>query len=376
MSQFVTVEGLALKQAMKIVSAIVERRNTIPILGQAKLSHSDAGLRISGTDLDMEISADIDVIDGAGGEWSICIGAPVLAGIARVAGPMNVRIERMADDKATITLGDGAAFYEVGAMADTDYPAIVGDRGALIEAFTNGMFATMLEKVDWCVSTEEVRYYLNGVCWHITDKDRRFVATDGHRMAICRYTGEGGEPATRIIPRKAVKIISDHFAGKDVKLFSVDQPGRLDIVSPGLTLRTKLIDGIYPDYQRVLPHANKQAFKFDLKRGEIVAAIDRATALGGDRERAIRFYNASGRVALDQRNPDFGTATVTTSAAWPTDRSGKEEPPAFGFKGRYLREVASMCQGAISMRMVDQGSPFSIHDDDDTMTRVLMPMRV
>lgn len=376
MSQFVTVEGTALKQAMKIVSAIVERRNTIPILGHAKLSHSETGLRISGTDLDVEISADIDVIDGAGGEWSICISAPVLAGIARVAGPMNVKIDRAADDKATITLGDGAAFYEVAAMADNDYPAIGGERGALIEAFTNGMFTAMLDKVDWCVSTEETRYYLNGVCWHITDKDRRFVATDGHRMAICRYAKEGGEAATRIIPRKTVKILSDHFAGKDVKLFSVDQPGRLDIVSPGLTIRTKLIDGTYPDYQRVLPQADKQAFTFDLKRGEIVAAIDRATALGGDRERAIRIYNSGGRVAIDQRSPDFGTATVKTSAAWPMDRAGSAEPPSFGFKGRYLREVASMCQGTIRMLMVDQGSPFSIHDEDDTMTRVLMPMRV
>lgn len=376
MSQFVTIEGLALRQAMKIISAIVERRNTIPILGHAKLSHSAAGLRISGTDLDMEISADVDVIDGAGGEWSICISASILAGIARVAGPMNVRIERTADETAKITLGDGAAFYEIAAMSATDYPAIAGERGALIEAFTNGMFTAMLGKVDWCVSTEETRYYLNGVCWHITEKDRRFVATDGHRMAICRYTKEGGEAATRIIPRKTVKILSDHFAGKDVKLFAVNQPWRLDIVSPGLTIRTKLIDGIYPDYQRVLPQADKQAFTFDLKRGEIVAAIDRATALGGDRERAIRLYNAEGRVALNQRSPDFGTATVTTSAAWPTDHAGTAEAPSFGFKGRYLREVASMCQGAISMRMVDQGSPFSIHDEDDTMTRVLMPMRV
>lgn len=376
MSQFVTIEGLALRQAMKIVSAIVERRNTIPILGHAKLSHSETGLRISGTDLDMEISADVDVIDGAGGEWSICISASVLAGIARVAGPMNVRIERAADDRATITLGDGAAFYEVCAMADNDYPAIAGERGALIEAFTNGMFSVMLEKVDWCVSTEEVRYYLNGVCWHTDNKGSRFVATDGHRMAICHYAKDAAPVAQRIIPRKAVKIISDHLAGKDVKLFSVDQPGKLDIVSPGLTIRTKLIDGMYPDYQRVLPHADKQAFTFDLKRGEIVAAIDRATALGGDRERAIRLYNADGRVALDQRSPDFGTATATTSAAWPTDHAGNAEAPSFGFKGRYLREVASMCQGPISMRMVDQGSPFSIHDEDDTMTRVLMPMRV
>ncbi|MHB0785605.1 DNA polymerase III subunit beta [Bradyrhizobium sp. 5.13L] len=368
--KFVVVEGRALKQAMKIVAAIIERRNTIPILSHAKITHSDAGLRISGTDLDLEAHVDLDVIDGTGGEWSACINASVLAGIARVAGTMNVRIERADNDlKGTITLGDGAAFYEIETLSETDYPEIVGDRGPLIEAFTNGMFATMLDKVRWCVSTEEVRYYLNGVCWHITPKDRRFVATDGHRMAICQYAKEGGEETKRIIPRKTVRIITEHLAGKDVKLFAVE-PGKIDIVSPGVTIRAKLIDGTYPDYTRVLP--NRHDFTFDLKRDEIVAAIDQATAIGGDRTTAIKFSNQDGRAVIERRSADFGSARVKTSTAWP---AGKETPGAFAFNSRYLREVANACQGAITLRMVDHSSPFTIHDEDATMTRVLMPMR-
>jgi len=374
MTKFVTVEGRALKQAMKIISAIVERRNTIPILNYAMLTHSAAGLRITGTDLDIEAHTDLDVIDGSGGEWSACISAATLAGIARVAGAMNIRIERADNDlKATITLGDGAAFYEIETLAETDFPGIGGERGDLIEAFTNGMFAATLDKVQWCVSTEETRYYLNGVCWHITPKDRRFVATDGHRMAICKYASEGGETSTRIIPRKTVRIITDHLAGKDVKLFAVNEPGRLDIVAPGLTIRTKLIDGTYPDYQRVIP--GRHDFTFDLKRDEIVAAIDQATALGGDRTTAIKFSNDNGRTVIERRSPDFGSAQVKTSTAWPLDRSTKQEPQPFAFNSRYLREVASNCQGAISLRMLDQSSPFSIHDEDKTMTRILMPVR-
>ncbi|WP_454618350.1 DNA polymerase III subunit beta [Bradyrhizobium cenepequi] len=371
MNKFVTVEGRALKQAMRIISAVVERRNTIPILNHAKLTHSKAGLRITGTDLDIDAHADLDVIDGSGGEWSACINASILAGIARVAGTMNVRIERADNDlNATITLGDGAAFYEVETMNELDFPEIGGGRGDLIEAFTNGMFATTLAKVQWCISTEETRYYLNGVCWHQTKKDRRFVATDGHRMAICKYAKEGGDTWTRIIPRKTVRIITDHLAGKDVKLFEVDRQNTLEIVAPGLTIRTKLIYGTYPDYVRVLP--NKHDFTFDLKRDEIIAAIDQATAISKDRTAAIRFYNANDRVAIERRNLDFGNATVPTSTVWP---AGKDGPQAFAFNSRYLREVASACQGEISLRMVDQSSPFSIHDEDDTMTRVLMPMR-
>jgi len=370
MTKFVVVEGRALKQAMKIVAAIIERRNTIPVLNCVRITHSDAGLRISGTDLDLEATVDLDVIDGAGGEWSACINASVLAGIARVAGTMNVRIERSDNDlKGTITLGDGAAFYEIETVSETDYPEIGGERGELIEAFTNGMFAATLDKVKWCISTEETRYYLNGVAWHVTAKDRRFVATDGHRMAICQYAKEGGQEGTRIIPRKTVRIVTEHLAGKDVKLFAVE-PGKIDIVSPGVTIRAKLIDGTYPDYARVLP--NRHDFTFDLKRDEIIAAIDQATAIGGDRTTAIKFSNVDGRAMIERRSADFGSAKVKTSTAWP---DGKEQPAAFAFNSRYLREVASNCQGAITLRMIDHGSPFSIHDEDATMTRVLMPMR-
>ncbi|UPK31844.1 DNA polymerase III subunit beta [Bradyrhizobium sp. 186] len=371
--KFVVVEGRALKQAMKIVAAIIERRNTIPILGHAKITHSDAGLRITGTDLDLEAHVDLDVIDGAGGEWSACISASVLAGIARVAGTMNVRIERADNDlNATITLGDGAAFYEIETLPETDYPEIGGERGSMIEAFTNGMFAATLDKVRWCVSTEETRYYLNGVCWHVTAKDRRFVATDGHRMAICQYANEGGEASTRIIPRKTVRIVTDHLAGKDVKLFDAGA-NRIDIVAPGLSIRSKLIDGTYPDYARVLP--GRHEFTFNLKRDEIVAAIDQATAIGGDRTTAIKFSNGNGRAVIERRSADFGSAKVKTSTAWPYKGQDDTVPAPFAFNSRYLREVANACQGAITLRMVDQSSPFSIHDEDATMTRVLMPMR-
>ncbi|KYK44523.1 hypothetical protein A1D31_14080 [Bradyrhizobium liaoningense] len=370
MTKFVIVEGRALKQAMKILTAVIERRNTIPILNHARITHSDAGLRISGTDLDLEAHVDLDVIDGAGGEWSACINATTLARIANVAGAMNVRIERADNDlKGTITLGDGAAFYEIETLSETDYPEIGGERGAMIEAFTNGMFAATLDKVQWCVSAEEVRYYLNGVCWHTDNKGSRFVATDGHRLAICHYAKDAAPVAHRIIPRKTVRVVTEHLAGKDVKLFAVE-PGKIDIVAPGVTIRAKLIDGTYPDYARVLP--NRHDFTFDLKRDEIVAAIDQATAIGGDRTTAIKFSNVDGRAMIERRSADFGSARVKTSTAWP---AGKEQPSAFAFNSRYLREVANACQGAITLRMVDHASPFTIHDEDATMIRVLMPMR-
>lgn len=368
MADFVTVEGRALKQAMKTVSAVVGRRNTIPILAAARLKHDATGLHVTGTDLDVEITADLDVIEGAG-DWTVCIDASTLAGIARVAGVMNVRIEP--GENCIVTLD--TVRYELPTFQVSDFPEIAPDcpRGDLIETFTNGMFAAMLDKVAWCVSTEETRYYLNGVHWEAGKQGRRLVATDSHRLAICRYSGEECEPASRIIPRKTVGIISAHLAGMDVKLFAVPGSGPLlDIVAPGVTIRTKLIDGSYPDVDRIIPQAASVKHVFSLKRDEIIAAIDQASIIGSKTQQGIRFSNEGGLMSLGRNTAEFGSVKVATSIAWPATA----EP--FGINGRYMREIISRCESSIEFGMTGIGSPFVVKDADPDMTRVVMPMRV
>jgi DNA polymerase-3 subunit beta len=373
MKNYVIIDGGALKAAMKVMTAIIERRNTIPILGQVRVAMSDDGLRLSGTDLNIEATQSIDVVEGAG-TWSICVGASVLAGVGRVAGTSLVQIEPIDETNARITVAGGIATYDVPTLPVADFPELqpAAARGDLIEVFSNGGLAVMLDKVSWCVSTEETRYYLNGVCWQIGSSGRRFVATDGHRLALCKYSSEGDSGiVSRIIPRKTVQIIATHLAGRDVKIFGLtgNSPA-LEIVAPGLTIRTKLIDGSYPDYERVIPRPDTQKFAFELRQGEIVAAIQQATAISRDRRAAIRFAPDAGKLAIERKDVDFGTAKAKTSTAWPD----AAEP--FGFNSHYLRDIMTRCQGDISMKMIDHGSPFTIHDADPDMTRVLMPMRV
>jgi DNA polymerase III subunit beta len=370
MTDFVTIEGRALKQAMRLVTAVIERRNTIPILSHARLTLDADGLNITSTDLDIEATVTIDVIDGAG-EWSACLPANVLAGIARVAGIAPVRIE----PNGVITIDGDVATYEVQTLPASDFPELTGTRGKLIETFTNGMLAETLDKVSWCISTEETRYYLNGVCWQSGPNGLRFVATDGHRMAICRYSTAEDEASERIIPRKTVGILSKHFAGKDVAIFATNKETVIEIAAPGMTVRTKLIDGTFPNVDRVIPREDALKYDFVFRRDEIIPAIERATAITGWKSgRAIRFSGKDGRVAIDQNSTDFGIAKVATSAQWP--RARDLEAPSFGFNSRYAREVIANCQGSIILRMTDSSSPFTITDADETMTRVLMPMRV
>lgn len=366
MTDFVTIEGRALKQALKPVVAVIERRNNIPILSHVRLSLDTDGLKITGTDLDIEATATIDVIDGAG-EWSACLPANVLASIARVSGIAPVRIE----PNGVITIDGDAATYELHTLPASDFPDLSGTRGKLIETFTNGMLAATLDKVSWCISTEETRYYLNGVCWEARPDGRRFVATDGRRLALCRYSKDEMETFSRIIPRKAAGLVTRYLAGKDVKVFATSEDHVIDFVSPTVTLRTKLIDGTFPDVDRVIPRENALKYDFVFRRDEIIPAIDKAIAIGGEADPAIVFLNDADRVAIKRKSPDFGNAKVMTAAAWPNNSADK-----FAFNGRYIREIMSVCQGEVTLRMIDSGSPFTINDADETMTRVLMPMRV
>lgn len=380
MKNYVVIEGRALKSAMKIMASIVERHNTIPILAYVRVAMSDDGLRITGTNLDIEAVATVDVVEGHG-NWSICVGASALAGVGRVAGTSLVRVEPIQEkdgEMARVTVADGVATYDIPTLPVTGFPELrpIAARGELIETFSNGGFAAMLDKVSWCVSTEETRYYLNGVCWQIGTHGRRMVATDGHRLALCNYTSEAEAGfVSYIIPRKTVGVLTTHLAGRDVKVFGVTgNSPLLDIVSPGLTLRTKLIDGTFPDFERVIPKPDTQKFSFDLRQGEIVSAIKQATAISRDRRAAIRFAPDGGKLTIGRKDPEFGAATAKTSTAWPV--ANRDQPEPFGFNSSYLLDIMTRCQGDIIMKMIDHGSPFSIHDADPDMTRVVMPMRV
>lgn len=387
MKNFVTIEGRALAAAMKLANAIVERRNTIPILSHVKITHDKDGIAITGTDLDIYITQRLDVIDGAG-DWSVCVRADLLYSIARAAGVANVRIEpatieiemRQARknpatmDVAKITIGDNDAFYELQTLPETDFPEDGGGkRTIVIDTFTNGMLAAQLSKVAYCISTEETRYYLNGIFWDLSHGQRSFVATDGHRLACCRYSKEEApSPAvSRIIPRKTCNFIMRHLTGKDVTVFSVEKENYIEIVAPGIVIRSKLIDGTYPDYRHVIPENRNLEYSFEFKRQELLTAISQVGVLATERGRAIRFFRRDARVALESKNPDFGSATVATQAVWPD-----EAAPSFSININYTRDVISTCLEDITLHMVDAGSPFFIKDADEDMTRVLMPMRV
>jgi DNA polymerase-3 subunit beta len=392
--QFVSLEGRALRDAMKLMTAIVERRNTYPILANVCLSVAGSVLTVTGTDLDIDASTELDVI-AAEGDWSVCINARILAAISRVAGPAEMRIERVERVRASssrdatqteviasISIG-GDAFYELGALDPEGFPSMGGVTGELLERFAGGSLATTLDKVAWCISTEETRYYLNGVAWQATASGRRLVATDGHKLALCRYSDEpAARPIARIIPRKTVQILRRFTAGIDVAVHArvkpnelgelVESEGVVDFVFGRTRMRAKMIEGTFPDVDRVIPSAQQAARQFTFQRDVMADALGKIGGVPGDRHGvATRFSEAAGEIWLDAKSAEYGSSRVRVpGSVWADDATD------FGLNGSYFAALLGSCSGPVTMRMGDAGSPILVSDDDATMTRVIMPMRV
>lgn len=381
---FVSVEAKTLASTLKLANAIIEIRNTIPILNDVRLTYGSNGLVIEATDLDLHATVNVDEIDGSG-TWSMCVPARVLAAVAAAAGTGSIRIEpertETTNEKtgainirhsASIHVGDAA--YTIDARDADDFPAIIGDRAGIIERFTNGHFAAALKKVSGCISTEETRYYLNGVNWAATESGKRMAATDGHRLALCRYAAnEDGSRFSYIIPRKTVSVISQFLAPADIEIFSISRGNEivdtaLDFKAPGVTLRSKLIDGTFPDIERVIP--KELPHQIEIRTEEMLSAIRQATAIGGWRGSAIRLHGVEGKLNVEVRNIELGMAKVATSSAWP------EGLAEIGINSRYMADMVKRCQGSITLKIMNNGNPIALADQDAEMTRLLMPMRV
>ena len=379
MRKFVAIEGRVLAPILKRMMFVVERRNTYPILGMVRLAVKGATLTVSATDLDMELSHQLDVID-AGGNWSICVSPFVLFDIARLAGPAPLVMERRHDSRLAVIVDEDAA-YDLEGLSPDSFPDFGAERGDVIERFTNGRLAELLQRVAWAVSREETRYYLNGVAWMWRDGRRRFVATDGHRLAVCHYdAAPDGQNETFIIPTKAVVLLSmlggDTMSAHRMVKGNEVAPLRMEVAAGASTLRLKLVDGLpnapggYPDIDRVIPKPASWVATFGLTKGQLTGAIDRAMVMQSKRGAVLKFEPAAGAVSIAAQHPDLGSARASLRLQWP------EALKPFGVNGRYLREIVEHCIGELKLHQGDPSGPLTILDEDATMTRVVMPMKV
>jgi DNA polymerase-3 subunit beta len=361
-------------RALGHVTSVVERRTTIPILSNVLLRVRDSTLEFKATDLERE------VIEGVAADvqqpGAVTVPAHMLHDIVRkLPDGSQVDIRRDAE-KERLTLAAGHARFALQTLPAEDFPDIgIGEMGQEFELTAQDL-KRLIDKTRFAISTEETRYYLNGIYLHTAQSGSkatlRAVATDGHRLAQVELPlpkGAEGMPGV-IIPRKTVhelnRLIEDSSAAVKVAV----SPAKVRFEIGSVTLTSKLIDGTFPDYGRVIPANNDKSLFVDKKDFE--AAVDRVSTVSSERGRAVKLSISGGRLVLSVTNPDSGSATEEIEVDYDAD------PLDIGFNSRYLLDIAAQIEGEVAvLKLADPGSPTLIQDKDAKgALYVLMPMRV
>lgn len=372
-----TCERSALLKALSVTSRIVERRNTIPILSNALLTADGNRLTLRATNLDIDASAACAAeVDQAG---TTTVPAQMLRDIVgKLPEGAMVSLDDTGGD-GRMVLKAGRSRFQIGTLPAEDFPDLQAGEMSHHFAWSVADVLRMVTETSFAISSEETRYYLNGVYLHAWPEGEhhnglRTVATDGHklsRLTLPRPEGAAGMPGI-ILPRKLVEELKRVVTTDGAAFFQVAvSTTKIRLERDDLVLTSKLIDGTFPDYQRVIPTENGN--RLTLARADFASALDRVkTVAGQTRGRAVKLDITEAGVTLSQHNPDSGDATDEVDG----ELDGK--PLSIGFNGDYLAEILTVLDAdAIEIALGDPGSPTILtRKNSDDLTIVLMPMRV
>jgi DNA polymerase-3 subunit beta len=371
------IERAALLKSLSHVQSVVERRTTIPILSNVKLDATDGAVSLTATDLDLSVVEQTEAELSRPGATTTP--AHTLYDVVRkLPEGARITIER-AESGAEINLRAGRSSFDLPCLPASDFPTMT-DEG-LEHSFTLDAktLRNLIDKTRFAISTEETRYYLNGIYFHLHEPEGepvrlRAVATDGHRLARVEIeppAGSDGMPAV-IVPRKTVlevrKLIDD--LDDDAPVEVALSAARIRFKSGAATLRSRLIDGTFPDYERVIPSGNDRQLVATAKL--LSEAVDRVATISTEKSRAVKLSLSEGKLRLSAVSPEAGRAEEEIDVQF------AGEPLEIGFNARYILDMSLQIAGDdIEVLMADAGSPTIIKDPkDDSTLYVLMPMRV
>ena len=281
-------------------------------------------------------------------------------------------------ERGVLTIRAGRSRFTLQTLPESDFPDL--NAGDMTHSFRMqaAELKKMIDKTQFAISTEETRYYLNGIFLHPATNAGsktemlRAVATDGHRLAqfeIPLPSGANGMPGV-IVPRKTVGEVQRLIEDAEAEILIEMSTAKIRFTIGDVVLTSKLIDGTFPDYGPVIPLGNSKILQVD--KNEFEHAVDRVSTVSSERGRAVKLALAGGKLTLSVNNPDSGSATEELEVEYDSD------PLDIGFNSRYLLDIASQIEGEVAMlKLSDPGSPTLIQDKDGGKTLyVLMPMRV
>jgi DNA polymerase III subunit beta len=370
----VTVERADLLKSLSHVHRVVERRNTIPILANVLVRAERSQLAFKATDLDLEVVESIAAEVSPGGATTVP--AHMFYEIVRKLPEGTQIVLEATGDRATMAIRAGRSRFTLQTLPESDFPDLAA--GDMAHKFTLAAadLKRLINKTQFAISTEETRYYLNGIYLHTSGSGKnlqlRAVATDGHRLAqvdLAAPAGAEGMPSV-IIPRKTVGEIQRLIEDVDGEVTIELSQAKIRFTVGSVVLTSKLIDGTFPDYARVIPQANDK--QLEVERKEFEQAVDRVSTVSSERGRAVKLSIASGKLVLSVTNPDSGSATEELEVVYEAD------PIDIGFNSRYLLDIAAQIDGDTAiLKLSDPGSPTLIEDKANKgALYVLMPMRV
>lgn len=369
-----TIERSVLLKSLSRLQSIVEKRNTIPILANIKLDAKDNSLQLTATDMDLVAMETIPAQVSAGG--ALTVPAQTFHDIVRKL-PDGAQVALDTDtSSAQLIVKAGKAEFKLSYLPADDFPVM--SEGKLTHTFTLPAkeCVRLIEKCRFAMSAEETRYYLNGVYFHVAEgkggQQLKAVSTDGHRLARIEAPlpeGAAGMPGI-IIPRKTVNELSKILGeqGNEVEI-SLSET-KIRFASGNVVLLSKLVDGTFPDYQRVIPSANNKIMEVGTK--QFSSAVDRVSTIATDRTRGIKFALGNGLLTLSAQSQEAGSATEELEVTY------SAEPLEIGFNSRYVLEMMGQLEGDTAQFVFsDSNAPALVSDPSDvTALYVIMPMRV
>ncbi len=369
-----SIERATLLKALAQAQSVVERRNTIPILANVLIEAEGAHVSFRATDLDIEVVDHAPaMVERAG---ATTVSAVMLHEIVRKL-PDGALVHLTEDSAAgRLTITAGRSTFSLATLPKEDFPVMATSEYSSNFSAKAPELRRLFDKAKFAISTEETRYYLNGVYMHVsqgeTGKVLRCVATDGHRLARIDAPlpeGADGMPGV-IVPRKTVGELRKLLEDDDAMIADSVSETKVRFETPAITLTSKVIDGTFPDYTRVIPTGNTR--KLEVDASEFAKAVDRVATVSSERSRAVKLSLDEDRLVLSVNSPDSGAAEEELAVAYGDERL------EIGFNAKYLLEIASQVDRENAVFLFNSAADPTLMREGNDMSAVyvVMPMRV
>ena len=369
-----SIERASLLKAVAQAQSVVERRNTIPILANVLIEAEGDTVQFRATDLDIEVVDRAPAkVDRAG---ATTVAAVTLNEIVRKL--PDGSLVTLSEDGASgrLTIQAGRSNFSLATLPREDFPVMATSDYTTNFSAPAPVLRRLFDKAKFAISTEETRYYLNGVYMHVADgeggKVLRCVATDGHRLArIDAELPDGADGmAGVIVPRKTVGELRKLLDDDELQVAVSVSETKVRFATPSITLTSKVIDGTFPDYTRVIPQGNTRRMEVDA--ADFARAVDRVATVSSERSRAVKLQLEDDRLVLSVNAPDSGAAEEEVAVAYSDERL------EIGFNAKYLLEIANQVDRENAVFMFNgSGDPTLMREGNDmSAVYVVMPMRV